>query len=323
MHTHTLLIGTGKIIHDVVVLGELTIERPRLCNPAKLEATVSTGQGFEPQLGDTVSLYQGATRRLFTGIIFEITPEPEKREARILAYCQMRYLKNKETYVIEGQRLDQVLAMIAADFRLRTGKLPNTGYVIPSLVADAKTLADTLQQCIDETYQHTGHAYAIHDDGSGLLQLKRADAAFVNHLIAADTCTGVDYSISIDGETYNRVKLYRENKESGRREIYQAQDSSTMNRWGVLQLLEKVDENVNAQVKADTQLRLYNQPQRRLGIKGLIGHPDIWGGSLLPVDLTVDDTALRGQLMVEKATHRIKDGHHTVDLALIGGGFSA
>ena len=73
----------------------------------------------------------------------------------ITAYDQLRYFKNKETYVIEGQRTDEKLKEIIEDFQLNAGVIENTGYIIPSLIEDNKSLFDIIQDCLDRTLTNT------------------------------------------------------------------------------------------------------------------------------------------------------------------------
>lgn len=62
--------------------------------------------------------------------------------------------------------------------------------------------------------------------------------------------TGYTYESEIDSETYNKIKLVRDNKTTGKRDVYIFQDSNNMTFWGVLQDYETVQEGMNeAQIK--------------------------------------------------------------------------
>ena len=79
--------------------------------------------------------------------------------------------------------------------------------------------------------------HIIYDD-YGKITLKNIGNMKLDILIDEETAENYDYTSSIDGETYNKIKLVRENDEKGKREIYIAQDSENMNQWGVLQFFE-------------------------------------------------------------------------------------
>ena len=79
-----------------------------------------------------------------------------------------------------------------------------------------------------------------------------------------------DYESSIDSDTYNQIKLTYDNSETGKREIYMAKDSSNIEKWGVLQYFDTIDEKTNGAVKARALLDLYNQKTRSLQIKNAL-----------------------------------------------------
>ena len=63
--------------------------------------------------------------------------------------------------------------------------------------------------------------------------------------------TEYEYKTDIDEQTYNSVKLARPNEDTGRWEVVIAEDSANIGQWGLLQLYQTVDEDVNdAQMRA-------------------------------------------------------------------------
>ena len=81
------------------------------------------------------------------------------------------------------------------------------------------------------------------------------------------------YESEIDSETYNKIKLVRDNKTTGKRDVYIFQDSNNMTFWGVLQDYETVQEGMNeAQIKerGGQMLELYNRPKRSFEVKALL-----------------------------------------------------
>ena len=55
-------------------------------------------------------------------------------------------------------------------------------------------------------------------------------------MVVDDSAAGdYDYKSSISAGTYDKIKLSYENKKTGKREIYIAQDGASINQWGVLQ----------------------------------------------------------------------------------------
>ena len=65
----------------------------------------------------------------------------------VTAYDQLRYFKNKDTYVYRNWTATQLIQAIAADFSLNTGELEDTGFVIPSRREQNMTLFDMVGSC--------------------------------------------------------------------------------------------------------------------------------------------------------------------------------
>lgn len=200
----------------------------------------------------------------FYGYVFK-TSDSQTGTTDIVAYDQLRYLKSKETYVFTGKRADQIIQQIADDFGIKTGTLANTGYAIPSLVEDAKTLFDIALDALDHTLINAGKMFFLWDD-FGSLTLSDVEKCKLDLFLGDESLTtSYTFTSDIDSETYNKIKLAKDNKTTGKRDVYVFQDSGNMKLWGVLQDYETVDESMNeAQIKArgDQMLALYNRPKK-------------------------------------------------------------
>jgi len=132
-----------------------------------------------------------------------------------------------------------------------------------------------------------------------------------------------DYKSSISSGTYDKIKLSYENKDTGKREIYIAQDGANINQWGVLQYYEKIDSTGNAKSMADALLGLYNTKTRTLQLKNVLGDLRVRGGTLLVVTLGLGDINLSSYLMVEQVKHTFNNEQHLMDMKMRGGTFVA
>lgn len=240
----------------------------------------------------------------------------------VTAYDQLRYFKNKDTYVYKNKTADEIVQMLANDFMLNVGILEQTGYRIASRSESNKTLFDISQTAIDLTTQNTNEMFVLYDD-FGKICLKNIERMKVGLVIDEETGENFDYSSSIDNDTYNQIKLTYDNKKTGKREVYIAKDTSHINEWGVLQYYDKIDENVNGRAKVDALLKLYNQKTRKLQIKNAIGDIRVRGGSLIIVKMNLGDIKLQNFMLVEKVKHTFKNNEHFMDLTLRGGEFIA
>lgn len=317
---YELLIQHGSKVYQPIVTGEIQWQTERKGKAGSLTFKVVKDSTINFTEGDAVRL-KADGKNVFYGFIFQ-----KKRDKEgiitVTAYDQLRYLKNKDTYVYSNKTASEVVQMLAKDFNLQCGTLEDTKFKIESRVEDNQTLFDIIQNALDLTLQNKKEMYVLYDD-FGKLTLKNIGNMKVGILIDEDTGENFDYSSSIDGETYNKIKLVYENEESGKREIYIAQDSSHINQWGVLQYFETIDEKTNGKAKADALLSLYNQKTRKLTIKGAFGDVRVKAGTLVAISLNLGDIVANSFLLVEQAKHSFSESFYTMDLTLRGGEFIA
>lgn len=317
---YELLIQHGSKVYQPIVTGEIQWQTERKGKAGSLTFKVVKDSTINFTEGDAVRL-KADGKNVFYGFVFQ-----KKRDKEgiitVTAYDQLRYLKNKDTYVYSNKTASEVVQMLAKDFNLQCGTLEDTKFKIESRVEDNQTLFDIIQNALDLTLQNKKELYILYDD-FGKLTLKNIGNMKVGILIDEDTGENFDYTSSIDGETYNKIKLVYENEESGKREIYIAQDSSHVNQWGVLQYFETIDEKTNGKAKADALLSLYNQKTRKLTIKGAFGDVRVKAGTLVAVSLNLGDIVANSFLLVEQAKHSFSENFYTMDLTLRGGEFIA
>ena len=318
--SYELIITHNNIMYEPAVVDDVQWETERKGVQGKLVFKVIKDEVLQFTEGDPVRFkVDGAN--VFFGFIFKRSRDKDGI-ITVTAYDQLRYLKNKDTYTYSNKTASDVVRMIAEDFNLQCGTLDDTAYKIESRVEDNQTLFDIIQNALDLTLTNKKELYVLYDD-FGKITLKNLKNMKLNILIDESTGENFDYLTSIDGETYNKIKLVREDKDSGKRQIYIAQDSSNMNQWGVLQYFETIDEKVNGKAKADALLSLYNQKTRNLSIKGAFGDVRVRGGSLVAVSLALDDITVNSFLLVEKVSHTFRESEHFMDLTLRGGAFIA
>ena len=99
------------------------------------------------------------------------------------------------------------------------------------------------------------------------------------------------------------------------------QDSSNINRWGVLQYFDTLQKGENGQAKAEALLKLYNKKTRNLRITKAFGDNRVRAGSMLIVNLDLGDIKVKNFMLVEKVKHTYKESEHYMDLTLRGGEF--
>ena len=261
---------------------------------------------------------------MFFGFVFK-QQRSKEQIITVTAYDQLRYLKNKDTIVYENKTADQFLRMVADDYRLKVGVLEDTGYVIESRVEENTSLFEMVQNALDLTLQNTGELFVLYDD-FGKLTLKHLSSMAVGSpgaylMIDEETGENFEYTSSIDDNTFNKVKLTYDNEETGFREIYIAQDSGNINKWGILQYFDTLKKGENGQAKVDALLKLYNKKTRSLKLTNILGDNRVRAGSMVVVNLDLGDMKLRNFMLVESCRHTYRESEHWMDLTLRGGEF--
>ncbi|MNC10682.1 hypothetical protein D3C75_583490 [compost metagenome] len=269
---------------------------------------------FTIRNGDIVRVHKDG-KGIFYGYVFSIGHNPDG-EISVKAYDQVRYLLSKAYYIFKGQTATEIITQLAADFKLNTGKLDDSEFKIESMVEDGQTLLDIIEKAITLTLVSTQRHYVFFDDFGGL-SLRLVDNTLTDFYIGdGSLMTGYDYSADIDSDTYNRIKLYKENKETGRREVHMVEDSANIAKWGILQLYQSVDEKKNqAQIQdmLDQLAQLKNRESKSLKVDA-IGDIRVRAGVYVPV--AIESLGLNLPMLVDEAKHSFEGDDHTMSLTL-------
>ena len=313
---HELIINHGGTIQQPVLLDDVVWTTERKGQPGKLAFSVYNDGLLKIDEGDPVS-FRVDGKNVFYGFVFKRNWNKDKIIS-ITAYDQLRYLKNKDTYIYKNKTATELIRMIANDFRLNVGVLEDTGYKIEKRVEDGETLFDIILNALDITLENKKKLYVLYDD-FGKLTLKDIETMRVNLLIDENSSENYNFSTRIHGLTYNQIKVIYEDETNGKREIYITKDSSNINRWGLLQYFETIDEKVNGQAMVDALIELYNKKENNLTLNNIVGDTRVRAGTSVLVQLDLVDFKLQHWMLVEKAVHRFKKDDHFMDLTLRGG----
>ncbi|MFC3802720.1 hypothetical protein [Cohnella sp. GCM10012308] len=302
------------------VTSELTWKTTRIGKPSSLDLTFLRDDsyqavGFEVKNGDVLRVKVDGDG-MFWGRIFSVE---RSRDApvRILAYDQLRYLAESDTYVKKNIRADQVIRDQCQAVGISVGPLANTGFVIPKVSEDGQKRLDIAYRALDTTLMCTGNLFVLYDD-YGNVKLSHVRDMTID-LILGEASLVYDYKIkdSIDDDTYNQIKLVRDNKKTGHRDAYLYKNSNAIDRWGRLQYYQKVDDGLNEeQIKgiALRLLQLKNREQRKFTLES-IGYFGMRAG--VKVQVTIDKVGVDSFFLVEECTHKLSGDDHTMSLDLV------
>ena len=178
----------GEIFSPPVKSG-VQIEWERTGSPGKLTFTTIKVENMSFQEGDPVCFYYD-DKLVFMGYVFTKKRDRE-HHIEVTCYDQIRYLKNKYTYVFENKTASQIIKALCNDFNLHTGTMENTAYVIPAIVEENIAALDIVLDVLEETLLNTGNMFVFYDD-AGKLTVKNCENMVSSTLIMEDTAENFD-----------------------------------------------------------------------------------------------------------------------------------
>ncbi|AJA42538.1 cell wall hydrolase (endogenous virus) [Clostridium phage phiCT453A] len=328
----------GNVFDISELVSEITWKTKRKGKPSSLDIKLIKDKTISINNGDVVS-FKVDNNKVFYGYVFDNGGSKDP-EIKLTTYDQIRYLLSNDTYVFKNKKASQIISQIAKDVSLRVGTIEDTAYVIPSVLEDDKKLLDIMYSALDKTLMSTKQTYVLYDD-FGYLTLRNINNMKQPVVISDDSNLGdYSWSNSIDNDTYNRVKIVRdvkgkENKTNSKnkkdkkddknktgREVYIAQDSNNIAKWGRLQYFKKVDEKMNkAQIQelVNSTLQLKNKEKKTLKLKDVISTDisadlKLRAGSGVYVD--IKEKGIKQYYLIEEATHKFEKGNLIMDFDL-------
>ena len=272
-------------------------------------------------------------RGIFFGYLFKRQTD-EDGVVQITAYDQLRYLKNKDFYQNRGETLATTFGNICQTFNLKYQVDYDSGYKVPPKIFDDTSLYEILKYSIDSNLIGVEKQHVIYDD-YGTLKLNIIDNLRSDYVLGdLSMVTNYRYEKSIDDNTYNQIKLVKEDKKNKSRGLYIVKNSDNQKRWGVLQYYKKVDENVPdgvLQSWGKNLLNTYDVVHEKLSLTALAvpGDDGIWdlrAGSGIIIKLNTSIGYINGEneankyemYLIEKCTHEIEnENYHSLSLDII------
>lgn len=315
-----LIIGekrTGKMWNAANATTTISYETNRTGSPGVLKFTVQKSGTLSFVEGDVVRLSIDG-QLIFFGWVFTKSKD-RWGKIDVTCYDRLRYLKANASYSFYGQTAGDIIKQIAEDFRLDVANIADTGYAIPSLIETDQSCLDIIQGVVEQTLLNTGTLYIFYDNGDGLCLTAAEDMK--SNVMIGDKSLDLDYTYKtdIDEQTYNSVKVAMPNEETGAADVYVAQDTDNIARWGLLQLYQKVDNDSNSaqlQAQAEATLSYYNRRLRTLKVSSL-GVLGLRAGQMILMQIQgLGDIDLNQWLLIEKITHTFENDKHTMDIEL-------
>lgn len=302
------------------VVSDMTITTYLQDNPGKLEFTVLATNNLSFSEGATVSVVLDGYN-MFKGFVFKKSRNKDVKKIKVTCYDQLRYLKNKDSRVFENVTSSQIFSQLCKDFVLKYKVVDASTHICAPRSEDATSLYDMIKNALDDTLANTRQWYFIRDNFGTLEHLNITSCLRPEVLGDKSFVTDFDYESSIDSDVYNQIKLYRDNQDTGKREIFIVNDTvnggEKIKRWGILQLYEKVDESYNvAQIesRALQMLKYYGDTRRSLTLHCL-GIKEFFAGCIFKCSIAdLGDLSMDSYLLVTECVHKLSNEQHTMDI---------
>lgn len=279
---------------------------------------------FTVYKSNTLAFWEGATisiiiddKGVFKGYIQKKERDSNVEIIKCTAYDQLLYWRAKDSKLFSGLTSDQIFAQLCTEYNLNYEIVDKSDYICTKRVEDDVSIYEMQRNALWDTLINSRKRFIIRDN-FGVLNHVNIETLRTN-LIFGDT-SGINnfsYTSDISENTYNRVKLYKDNQSSRKRETYIVEDTSTQARWGTLQLYQSVDENMTtAQIEqqATNLLKYYNVVNRSLKLE-CVGDFNVFAGAIIRCAISdLGDLSINSDLLVTECTHKITSDEHIMSV---------
>lgn len=327
------LIGVGKTSVSLklnqngqwyeTVCQEITLTRePNVAS--KLSTKIYRDQ-ITPERGDLLRLTIDEGHNQFLGVITETDKSGEW--CTVTAYDQLYYLnKSRIYYTYEEKKASEVLTALIKRLALKAVDPPHimdTEHVIPYRIEDGVSPLDIIQTAIDITYANTGKRFYLWDDAGNICLHSEewlkdqpniiVSMGYIESYSYKEDMNDIVTTVTVIGDAT------QDDEGNGERTLYIKTNDELEKKYGTIEYSEKLGEGEDGEAKAQSLLDGRAKENRKLTVSGCQGDITVRGGTPVYVDFFSQDNReyIRGWFRTQSVTHRIKAGHHTMDLDLM------
>lgn len=263
--------------------------------------------------GDIVTFVADGVK-MFKGFIFS-KKRTKENIISVVCFDQLRYLLNKDTKVYENLTATKFIKNISNEFLLKSGEFEDTKFVIEKRVEDNRKLLDMINTALTITSNMTNEKYVFYDDFMEL-KLKNINNMKTDYLLDDETAVNYIYESSINENTYNQIKVIDDITKKIRQTVI-AKDDASIKKYGVLQKLYYLKNELNPKEFAEKRLEEFNEVTRKLTVFGAVGRLDLRAGNSIIVDLNLGDVLYSDRFLITYIKHKFNADYHDMDLTLV------
>lgn len=293
-----------------IVIGKVLWQTDIRNYPGSLRFSLLIVDSLKISNGDKVC-FTFDNQKIFCGYIFSLT-FTQNNIVNIVAYDQIRYLKNQDTSIYEDMTASQILQKICSEYNLKTGQIDHTSHIIPALISRNLSLLGIIQKALDIDEANTGKKYIIYDD-FGKITLKNTENLLTSTVISEKNADSFNYTKEIDTDTYNQIKMTFGNIKKGYKEIVFKSGENSIKNWGILQYCGNADNFENATAKAKTLLENKNREKQSFSLSIIGGNNNLRAGT----ELIILSNNKKYVITIKKAIHSFQNGEHRIVLEAV------
>lgn len=261
------LIAAGNNFIDLtnICQGDISLKTSVKKTPSVLSFRIlfdeSTKDKISVEEGTQVMLYS-EEEGIFNGYVFR-RELSDGEFLEITAYDQLRYFNNRDSFYFKDMRASEIIKNVCTMFKVDAGEISQTNYTIPLLVCNNTTIWDVFEKALELEESFTNEKYVIYDD-FGRVVMKNIKNMTAPAIISEEDKSIISLRLrsDIDENTFNKIKLLKRNKEEEAYMTAAVQEGDSVEKWGVLQYSEIIEDEINSAMANNLAEKLLKEKNR-------------------------------------------------------------
>lgn len=333
----------GEKLDITNLVGDISWSGDENTFPRKLELQLNNTKNIKNgvrligyDVGNPIFFYEDG-KELFRGFIFTRTLASDGKES-VIAYDELIYFtKISDTILVRNKQASDVLVSMMKKYGAPVGNIKPTGFKIKKLLLDNKTISDMATDMFEETKKSNGKSFKLRALNGKVDLIERASAAVKT--ISIDNVISASNEFSLE-EVRTQVKVTKgtldppettvkkttttkkpgpkpkPKKDNSAFVTYVVKDKNAIERFGVMQHLESMDDTstlAQMKAKADSLLKELKVPVTTVSIE-FIGNSSCITGNIIEVKDNLSN--LSGRYYISSDSHSWSGGIHKMSLQL-------
>lgn len=240
-----------------------------------------------------------------------------ERYIDITAYDQLIYLQSKDVVIFKKKTATEVLKYYANKEKLALGTVAKTQY-IHTEIFDGSSIYEIIDTFLSKDLIHKSNEYILYDSKGKIMLRNILNLVYNGYELSIDTCKEYTYTEDLTDGFYNEVICYYANDKTGTYDLYKAMNDNSIARYGRFTTTEQIQTQQQGKLKANALLDLYSKVPRKLSVSDCLGNIHVRDGTIIPVNLELENMNIKNYMIVSAATHTFAQGNYVMDLTLKG-----